>query len=128
MTPSPRVRPESIFPLRTWLPAITTFDTSTKNYTLYSSGTIGISAGSLTKSGTGTLTITNTNSYTGETTLCGGTINVNNAAHWVTARRRAHLQRVWRHAQLGATSPSAAHNYVLNANARSTPTVYDLTP
>ena len=44
-------------------PAVTSFANSTKDYTLQ--GAAGITTGSLTKSGTGSLTITNTNTYNG---------------------------------------------------------------
>ena len=45
------------------------FNNSTKNYTLTSDGGYGITAGSLTKSGTGALTIATANTYNGGTTL-----------------------------------------------------------
>ncbi len=34
--------------------------------------------GSFTKSGTGTLTVTNSNTYSGGTTISGGTLSLNN--------------------------------------------------
>ena len=50
-----------------------TFNNSTKNYTL--SGAAGIAGTTgLTKSGSGTLTITNANSYSGGTTISAGTV------------------------------------------------------
>ncbi|OYV07536.1 MAG: hypothetical protein CFE26_00475, partial [Verrucomicrobiales bacterium VVV1] len=55
-------------------PSNTTFNNSTKNYVL--SGASGISTGSLTKSGTGSLTVTNANSYTGSTTINGGVLDL----------------------------------------------------
>ena len=55
-------------------PVTTTFNNPTKDYVL--SGAFGISSGSLTKSGTGGLTITNANSYTGNTTISGGVLDV----------------------------------------------------
>lgn len=61
-------------------PTSTTFSNSGKNYTLTSSGGFGIAAGLLTKSGTGSLTITTANTYAGGTTLNAGTLNVNNSS------------------------------------------------
>jgi fibronectin-binding autotransporter adhesin len=55
-------------------PSNTTFNHSTKDYVL--SGAFGISSGNLTKSGTGTLTVTNANSYTGSTTINGGVLDL----------------------------------------------------
>ncbi len=55
----------------------TTFNNSKLNYTLQSNGGFGIQgAGGLVKTGTGTLTITNSNLFTGPVTLGGGTIAV----------------------------------------------------
>jgi len=56
-------------------PTSTTFNNSTKSYTISSSGGFGIAGnGSLTKSGTGTVTITTVNSYTGGTNINNGTL------------------------------------------------------
>lgn len=57
-------------------PASTTFNTSASNYTL--SGAFGIASGSLTKSGSGTVVITNANSYSGATTINAGTLQLGN--------------------------------------------------
>jgi len=57
-------------------PFATTFNNSSKNYTLGSSGGFGISSGRLTKTGSGTLTVTNTNTYTGNTVISGGILDV----------------------------------------------------
>ena len=54
-------------------PSGTTFTNSTKNYILSGTGGIVGSAG-LTKLGSGTLTISTTNQYTGATTVTGGTL------------------------------------------------------
>jgi len=54
----------------------TTFSNSTKDYVLGSSGGYGISSGSLTKNGAGTVTITTVNAYTGATTINGGTLQI----------------------------------------------------
>jgi len=51
---------------------------SSSNYVFYGSGKLTGSIG-LTKAGTGTLTISNANSYTGNTTINGGTLQLNNA-------------------------------------------------
>ncbi len=55
------------------------FNNNTNNYTLVSGFGIG-GAGSLIKSGSGTLTIATSNGYTGGTYLNAGVLNVNNAA------------------------------------------------
>lgn len=55
-------------------PTSTTFNNSTKDYVL--SGAFGISSGGLTKSGAGRLTITNANSYTGNTLISGGVLDL----------------------------------------------------
>jgi autotransporter-associated beta strand protein len=60
-------------------PLATTFDNSSATaYTLQ--GSNGIATGSLTKSGSGALTITNANSYGGGTTLDAGTLTIPNPA------------------------------------------------
>ena len=60
-------------------PLATTFDNSTATaYTLQ--GSYGIATGTLTKSGSGALTITNANSFGGGTTLDAGTLNISNSA------------------------------------------------
>ncbi|MCW1925807.1 autotransporter-associated beta strand repeat-containing protein [Luteolibacter arcticus] len=54
-------------------PAATTFANSSKSYTLGSTGAFGIAGtGPLTKSGSGSLVITNANTYTGLTTIENG--------------------------------------------------------
>jgi autotransporter-associated beta strand protein len=54
-------------------PASVTFDTATTNYVL--SGTAGIASGSVWKLGTGTVSITNPNTYTGTTGVQAGTLS-----------------------------------------------------
>jgi len=61
-------------------PSSTTFNNSSVNYTVNSSDSTGITAGSLTKSGTGSVTINTANTYSGGTTLNDGTLNLGNAA------------------------------------------------
>jgi len=59
-------------------PASVTFNNATANYTLQ--GTSGISGSTgLSKNNTGTLTITNVNSYTGATSITAGTVKIGNA-------------------------------------------------
>ena len=53
------------------------FVSATKNYTLSGAGKI-IGEGSLTKSGSGTLTLSTTHSYTGGTTISSGTLAISN--------------------------------------------------
>ena len=57
-------------------PGSTTFNHSAKNYTLGSTGGFGISSGTLTKSGTGALTILNRNTSPGATVINGGVLDV----------------------------------------------------
>jgi autotransporter-associated beta strand protein len=61
-------------------PVSTTFNNSSVNYTVNSSDSTGITAGTLIKEGTGSVTISTANTYSGGTTLNGGTLNVNNAS------------------------------------------------
>lgn len=63
----------------TLLPAGTVTVNNTNAYTFSGSGSIGGTA-SLAKSGSGDLTISNTNIYSGGTTLTAGTINANSAS------------------------------------------------
>lgn len=58
----------------------TTFSVSQAGDTLTDSGTIGGAGAALTKSGTGTLALTGSNTYTGGTNLNLGTIQINSAA------------------------------------------------
>jgi autotransporter-associated beta strand protein len=60
-------------------PGSTTFDNSTKDYVLTSSGTFGIATGSLIKSGTGSLTLNTVNAFTGSTTIDGGSLTIGGA-------------------------------------------------
>jgi len=60
-------------------PGAVTFNNSVKNYTLTSTTTDGISSGSLTKTGTGSLTISSDNQFAGGLTFEGGTLNLNSA-------------------------------------------------
>jgi len=53
-------------------PASVTFNNTNKNYVL--GGAYGIASGALAKTGTGTLTINNVNTYPGGTTISGGTV------------------------------------------------------
>ncbi|WP_341405085.1 rhamnogalacturonan lyase family protein [Luteolibacter soli] len=55
------------------------FVSTTKNYTLNGAGKI-IGDTTLTKSGTGTLTLSTANTFTGGTSISGGTLSITNAA------------------------------------------------
>lgn len=55
-----------------------TVDNTTKDYVIDSGGGYWIATGSLTKSGTGSLTLNTANKYTGGTTLNAGTLNLGN--------------------------------------------------
>ena len=58
-------------------PSATLFDNSALNYTLQSSSAKGIAGiGAFTKTGTGTVTISNTNSFSAAPSLNGGTVSV----------------------------------------------------
>lgn len=57
-------------------PSSTTFDNSTKDYVLNSSGIFGIATGSLTKNGTATLTVNTANTYPGDTLINAGTLSL----------------------------------------------------
>lgn len=57
-------------------PTSVSFNHSAKDYTLQSTGVVGIASGLLTKTGTGVLTITNANTFSGDATLSAGTIRV----------------------------------------------------
>jgi len=61
-------------------PASVVFNNSSKNYSVSSSGGFGIASGSVSKSGTGSLTLNTANTYSGGTTLNAGTLNINNAS------------------------------------------------
>lgn len=58
-------------------PQSVTFENDTKDYTLSGSGSIA-GTGGLTKSNNGTVTILNANSYSGSTTVNGGTLQLGN--------------------------------------------------
>ena len=84
-------------------PASVAFTNITKAYTLQ--GAFGITgSASLTKSGSGLLTITNSNSYTGTTTINGGMLSAVSLADGGT------------NSSIGA-SPSAAGNLVINGGS-----------
>lgn len=61
-------------------PTSTTFDNSTREYTITSSGGFGISGGTLIKSGAASLTLATQNSYAGGTILNGGTLNLGHSS------------------------------------------------
>ncbi len=57
-------------------PAATTFNNSSKNYTISSPGGFGIITGALIKNGSGTVTLTTVNTYTSATTINAGTLQL----------------------------------------------------
>ena len=61
-------------------PASVVFNNSLKDYSISSDGGFGIASGSVSKSGTGSLTLNTANTYSGGTTLNAGTLNINNAS------------------------------------------------
>lgn len=61
-------------------PTSVNFNHSSKNYTIQSTGGFAIAAGSLTKTGTGVLTIANANTFFGDATLTAGTVRIGNDA------------------------------------------------
>jgi autotransporter-associated beta strand protein len=61
-------------------PTTTMFANSAVNYTITSSDGSGIGAGSVTKNGSASVTISSSNSYAGGTTLNAGTLNLHNAS------------------------------------------------
>jgi fibronectin-binding autotransporter adhesin len=57
-------------------PGSMTFNNSILNYTIQSGDGSGIAAGSFTMNGTGSVTLTSTNTFTGATTINAGTLNL----------------------------------------------------
>ena len=61
-------------------PTTTTFSNSALSYAVTSSGGFGIASGALTKNGSGLVRLDTTNTYTGATTINGGTLALNSGA------------------------------------------------
>jgi autotransporter-associated beta strand protein len=61
-------------------PTATVFNNSAVNYTVNSSDATGVTAGTLTKSGTGTVILNTNNTYAGNTTITGGTLQLGSGA------------------------------------------------
>ena len=55
-------------------PGLMTFNNNTVNYVIVSNGGLGIAGGSLVMNGSGSVTLTTTNTYTGATTINAGTL------------------------------------------------------
>ncbi|MEK7950969.1 beta strand repeat-containing protein [Luteolibacter soli] len=58
-------------------PGIVNFSNTTNPYTIGSTGSFGITSGSVNLNGSGSVTINNSNSYTGATTINAGSLTVN---------------------------------------------------
>lgn len=61
-------------------PSSTTFENSTRDYTITSSGGFGIASGSVIKNGMASLTLATQNTHASGTTLNAGTLNIANAS------------------------------------------------
>jgi autotransporter-associated beta strand protein len=94
----------------------TVFNNSTLNYTINSSGGFGISAGSLAKSGSGSLTINNANTFTAGTTLNAGTLNIGHASALGAAASPLTLNG----GTLDATSALTTNSHPVNINGAFT--------
>jgi len=106
-------------------PSNTTFNNTTKDYVL--SGAFGISTGSLTKNGTGTLTISNANTYAGATTINAGTLTLSGSGTLGTGSAltlgggKLDLGSLSRTVgAVSVTAPAASGDTLLNGNLTGT--------
>ncbi len=112
-------------------PVSATFNNSSKNYTVASSGGFGIASGSVAKSGTGTVTFATANTYTGSTTVNAGTLQVGDGNTGSIASGSA--VTVGASGTLGVNLASAgdfanaiANSGVVNANSNNANTISGL--
>jgi autotransporter-associated beta strand protein len=114
-------------------PQAVTFSHSTKNFTLSSAGGFGISAGGLTKTGTGSLTINNSNSYPDGTLLANGTITISSATSLGSSAGTLTIDSTGESGtpvptlRLGATIASTSRNIVLTTDGTFDTNAFDLT-
>jgi fibronectin-binding autotransporter adhesin len=108
-------------------PFATTFNNSSLAYTLGSTGGFGIASGSLTKNGSGNLTISNANTYSGGTAINAGTITLSGSGTLGTGSAltlgggKLDLGTLSRTAgAVSVTAPAASGDTILNGSLTGT--------